>query len=199
MKTCLIEGCGKPSKARGWCIGHWERWRRHGDPLSGRTEIGAPLDFARQIAFAENTDKCILWPFAMGQDGYGKVSFEGRMQNAHRVVLRLRTGENKPLQVAHGCGNRPCINPRHLRWATVSENMMDKILHGTHNRGSANPRATIDEATAIAIAQASKTLPHKEIAARFGVSKTIVTEISCGRSWSQVTGIDGRAGRGVNT
>ncbi len=33
MKACSIDGCEKPSKARGWCGAHWWRWRNHGDPL----------------------------------------------------------------------------------------------------------------------------------------------------------------------
>lgn len=34
--TCTITGCRKPRVARGWCEGHYRRWRRHGDPLGGR-------------------------------------------------------------------------------------------------------------------------------------------------------------------
>lgn len=30
--TCSIAGCGRPSKARGWCYMHWKRWRLSGDP-----------------------------------------------------------------------------------------------------------------------------------------------------------------------
>lgn len=33
-KTCVVEGCGRPVKTRGWCEAHYERWRRHGDPLA---------------------------------------------------------------------------------------------------------------------------------------------------------------------
>lgn len=32
-RTCSIEGCERPAKARTWCNTHYERWRRHGDPL----------------------------------------------------------------------------------------------------------------------------------------------------------------------
>lgn len=32
-RTCSIEGCEKPSRARGWCPTHWKRWKKHGDPL----------------------------------------------------------------------------------------------------------------------------------------------------------------------
>lgn len=30
--TCSIEGCEKPSVARGWCGTHWRLWRRNGAP-----------------------------------------------------------------------------------------------------------------------------------------------------------------------
>lgn len=31
--TCKIPGCDKPRKATGWCSMHYQRWKRHGDPL----------------------------------------------------------------------------------------------------------------------------------------------------------------------
>lgn len=34
--NCTIRDCGKPSVARGWCEGHYRRWRRHGNPLGGK-------------------------------------------------------------------------------------------------------------------------------------------------------------------
>lgn len=32
MKLCTIDGCVKPASARGWCWGHYHRWRHYGDP-----------------------------------------------------------------------------------------------------------------------------------------------------------------------
>lgn len=32
-RTCTVDGCDRPSRARGWCKMHWHRWRRHGDPM----------------------------------------------------------------------------------------------------------------------------------------------------------------------
>lgn len=34
-RTCSIDGCGRPVRARGWCATHHQRWERHGDPGSG--------------------------------------------------------------------------------------------------------------------------------------------------------------------
>ena len=36
MKTCKIEGCEKPTHARGLCNAHYKRWRKHGDPAYQR-------------------------------------------------------------------------------------------------------------------------------------------------------------------
>lgn len=34
-RTCSIEGCDKRHEARGWCESHYQRWKKHGDPLGG--------------------------------------------------------------------------------------------------------------------------------------------------------------------
>lgn len=33
--VCKIEGCEDSAKKRGWCVFHYDRWRRLGDPLGG--------------------------------------------------------------------------------------------------------------------------------------------------------------------
>jgi hypothetical protein len=38
---CAVEGCDRVVKARGWCRGHWQRWRRTGStggPFRDRSE-----------------------------------------------------------------------------------------------------------------------------------------------------------------
>ena len=34
-RTCTIDGCDGKPVGRGWCSKHWQRWRKHGDPLGG--------------------------------------------------------------------------------------------------------------------------------------------------------------------
>ena len=31
-RTCSIDGCDRPHRARGWCNPHWKLWRKYGDP-----------------------------------------------------------------------------------------------------------------------------------------------------------------------
>lgn len=37
---CSIPGCGRPHSARGWCVRHYARWKRHGDPTAGHCSPG---------------------------------------------------------------------------------------------------------------------------------------------------------------
>src|SRR5688572_22785655 len=36
LKVCDIEGCDNNHFGRGYCEKHYNRWRRHGDPLKGQ-------------------------------------------------------------------------------------------------------------------------------------------------------------------
>lgn len=33
VHTCSIRGCGLRAKSRGWCVKHYTRWKKYGDPL----------------------------------------------------------------------------------------------------------------------------------------------------------------------
>jgi hypothetical protein len=34
--ACSIPACGGPHYAHGWCVTHYRRWQRHGDPDADR-------------------------------------------------------------------------------------------------------------------------------------------------------------------
>jgi len=40
MNTCIIEGCSKKSRARGWCTMHYQRWKSNGNPLINQKPTG---------------------------------------------------------------------------------------------------------------------------------------------------------------
>lgn len=42
MKTCVIEGCERRHKARGWCDLHYNRWQRLGDPRAHLAPYESP-------------------------------------------------------------------------------------------------------------------------------------------------------------
>lgn len=87
------------------------------------------------VAIASNTDECILWPYAVrSSSGYGAFSIGRKNYDAHRFVCVQAHGESD-LQAAHSCGNKLCVNPRHLRWCDAKTNMADAKAHGTLRGG----------------------------------------------------------------
>jgi hypothetical protein len=74
---------------------------------------------------------CWHWMGVRNTFGYGRMTYEGRSQVAHRLSYRAFVGEiPEGLSVLHRCDNRACINPEHLWLGTYSDNMRDCIAKG---------------------------------------------------------------------
>ena len=68
---------------------------------------------------------CILWPRAIGKDGYGRVAINGRILLAHRVAYEAARGPiPQGLQIDHLCRVRACVNPAHLEVVTSRVNSL---------------------------------------------------------------------------
>lgn len=139
-RLCLVEGCGRPHKAKGYCTPHFRRVQATGD-----AQPGLPI-FKKLAAewirdhLSYAGDDCLTWPFARIAGGPGSVTGsvvgrKGTTMPASRAMCILAHGEPPtPRHVAaHNCGkgHEACVNPRHLRWATMKENAADTLKHGT--------------------------------------------------------------------
>lgn len=77
-------------------------------------------------AFWSNVDKggdCWLWTGPVMTRGYGKFSFGGDVELAHRMAYILENGGiPSRMYVDHKCHRRRCVNPDHLRVVTPKQN-----------------------------------------------------------------------------
>lgn len=72
---------------------------------------------------------CWLWDACKDENGYGLVSIRGKRWMAHRAVWLVERGA-LPIGLVpdHLCRTPACVNPDHLEWVTVREN----LLRGAH-------------------------------------------------------------------
>lgn len=188
---CLIGGCNKRAiNSRGWCSPHYQRWRRHGHPLAGRPSGADGSEIRRFLkqAIECRCEDCLIWPYTKSGNGYGQVYVGGKMKSVHRLVCEHRHGPAPSAKhhAAHNCGNRICCNPSHIRWATPSENNLDKILHGTDQRGERNGFAKLNNATVRECRRLVGRVPLRKLAKLYGVSDTAVYLAVAGKTWRDV-------------
>lgn len=77
---------------------------------------------------------CWPWKGYINPDGYGRIQWDGRTQNAHRISWIIQKGTiPQGLQVLHKCDNPPCVNLEHLFLGTHNDNIADKMKKGRHH------------------------------------------------------------------
>lgn len=188
-RTCNVNDCGKPHYCRGMCVAHYAAARKRGDfQPKPKAERGAPMAFVLAAAKSD-TDDCILWPYGKAY-GYGKVVYQGRGWQAHGLALMLASGRNgwaEGLDAAHNCGRPACVNPKHIRWATVRENMADKAIHGTQPRGELVPTSRLTASQVVAIrAELAAGERASDVARRYGLHSSHIHKIKYGTIWRHV-------------
>lgn len=126
-QKCSFDECQNPRRSRqGWCSTHYERWRRHGDPLGGTHRMPQTASVEERFwAKVNKTESCWLWTASRTRDGYGQFQIgKSKMVRAHRFCYEMLVGPvPKGLMLDHRttCLRR-CVNPSHLRLVTNKQN-----------------------------------------------------------------------------
>lgn len=168
---------------------HYCRIRAHGDPSVVKKVASPAKDWITEHA-SHDGDGCLTWPFHIGKDGYGRVHrpSNGTLTTAARLMCEVAHGKPpSPIhEAAHSCGkgNLGCVNPRHVYWATPTRNHADKVQHGTTNRGERQWKSKLTTADIAEIRSLLETdITQNEIARRFGVNPSNISDIKRGKKW----------------
>jgi len=123
------------------------------------------------------------------KDDYRQVGLhkDGQRYTAkvHALVARAFIGPRPDgAQIAHGDGRRTNNALGNLRYASVKENIADKLAHGTANRGESSSGAKLTAET-VRLIRAAPGM-HKHVAALFGVPRSTVSMIKARLSWAHL-------------
>ena len=137
------------------------------NPNMGRPKLQS--DEERFWSKVRKTDTCWEWIGGLDRDGYGLIGIGPKQWRAHRFSMSITKGldSTKPV-VMHLCDNPLCVNPEHLKNATIKENNDDKRDKRRHAH-----LLTDDE---VRWSRSSK-LSRKELAKKFGVSTITIHHI----------------------
>ena len=72
---------------------------------------------------------CLVWLYALTEEGYGRATFPEREQLAHRQAFKQSRGNKTDADVLHLCHRRFCIQPSHLYSGDAQENADDRRLY----------------------------------------------------------------------
>ncbi len=125
---------------------------------------------------------CLIWPFSRTQPGYGQITSDHHA--VHRLVCEYRHGPapSDAHQASHSCnrGHDGCVNPMHLSWKTISENVKDRF------RGKplgSSYKVTPEQVDQIrALKGRERTV---DTAARFQINERTVRQIQNGETWKK--------------
>lgn len=191
-RFCSIADCNKPVYGHGWCLAHYTRWRRHGDPLvRARPANGEAMKYYRDVVLTYDGTACLIWPHST-HNGYGQLM---QPDGQPRVVSRLLCeDEHGPPptpehEAAHSCGNGRggCVTRRHVSWKTPLGNAADQVAHGKTTRGERAVNSKLTEADVHNIRSLTGHVSQRELAEQYGINQQHVSEIQTGKKWGWLT------------
>ena len=139
-------------------------------------------------------DECWPWKGAHFASGCGKIRVGGRAGRdvpATQVSWSIGRGVPWPIgmEACHRCDNPPCVNPDHIFPGTHADNMADMRAKGRGRKPPIGRRRGQGKLNAEAVRAIRREYNGKnrlELAARYDVSKSTVTDAFTGRRWGHI-------------
>lgn len=153
-------------------------------------EILSPENIAKYEGIIRQTgdDDCILWPLSVDKrSGSGFFVPIGRSAMCARrfALSAFCRGAEKNEVPLSTCGNKACVNLRHLKWQTRSRMTKELTVSGKlplpPTVGEENSAAILTEEDVFFIRRSSMSL--ERLASKFGVAKSTISAARTNQTW----------------
>lgn len=137
---------------------------------------------------------CIIFSGYRNKDGYGRMTYMGKVRQAHRVAYCKSAGVDiediSGFVVMHSCDNPSCMNPDHLSLGTQIDNISDRCKKGRTSRNYNNKnqaKLTVDNVIEIRGRYKPRCSVDgcRAMAVEFGVSAAAISLVVSGKNWSK--------------
>jgi hypothetical protein len=138
---------------------------------------------------SKKTGKCMEWTGAISSTGYGIFQFKNKIYSSRRAAYEVKNGKiPKGLFVCHRCGNKKCVNPKHLYAGTAKDNSNDEIEFGLIKKGEKHPnhKLTNENIRNIRELYSKPIYGYGLLAKKFNVSRCTIARIIKKKSWKHI-------------
>lgn len=111
---------------------------------------------------------CWIWQGHIDEDGYGKVKYKGKTEQAHRIIYEISNNIDLPstTHVHHDkCRTKACVNPTHMQTVDIQK----------HNYYKQKITLDSDIGKKIIKLYVYDGISANKIGIRFGISCTTIT------------------------
>lgn len=192
MKICILENCGKPHSAKGYCAKHAYRYKKYGCPLTIKY-VGKKRKYSSQKERFDNSyiinheSDCWEWVGAKAS-GYGCFTWDGKIIGAHRFSYEHHFNfDCHGFFVCHKCDNKICVNPSHLFVGLNIDNVNDMVQKGRQQRGAHHSQSKLSEQDVIFIkSELAKGTRQIALCVKYNVSRACISDIYKGKRWAHI-------------
>lgn len=181
-EKCTPDRCQNPPEKRGYCLRHYEYFRKRGLlPRRTKDEL-----YEEKVDRSGGPEACHLWTAAVNKCGYGLFTHDGDTLAARWAYKRYIGPLAANEVVRHTCDTPACHNRDHWVKGTQANNVADAVSRNRQHRprGERNIKAKLTEQQVREIRASEQRLVL--LAAQYGVSKWTISQIRHGVTWKHV-------------
>lgn len=146
------------------------------------------LRILKKSIFTE--DGCRIWIGSLDECGYGRTTFDRKLQRTHRVMWEYFNGKiPNNMVICHKCDTPACINLNHLVLGTQKDNVKDMLIKRRANKAKGirvNTCKLKENDIDIIRNMYANNISQYRIADLFNVSRQTIGAIIKGISWKHL-------------